>query len=380
MLKNKAPFDADEIDVADEDTINAFKSGLATPFTLKRSDLISEKTSRAIQPGDAVCGWIGFEVPGVALGGYNDTNLTLVLSFLDINGDRVFVTNGFWKGKPTRLMKTLPAPRTLPGSGNLISQPDTSNRRGVESNAQGWLPPELPPGCSNVTVFFGSQGIVYPITMAKIPSGKSGAKFEIKDLPDYFLKDLDKMTNYSPLNRSLWLRWDSITQDYGGKTVNFPILPYVLSNRLFVEVEIPFLSERRKLIMSDEFDDALSLLPRAWDRNCSTNSYVYEFVNEDTIPVLQVLYTAPNEVHVNGVFVVDTNSILESFGESTRLWTVDYRFVNVTNREMITNVTELISHGIVGEKITNAFYHLDQPSRKAIFKYPSNRYPSVFAE
>ena len=378
LLTNKPSINADPIDFVDEYHLNALRADASVPYTLKRSELISEKTSKAIQPGDAPRGWIAFKLPGITLASQGGTNFTIVLSFMDINGNIIFVTNGFWKGRPGKTMQALQSPKTLPGSGNLTSPSDVS--AGEQTNSHQWLPPELPPGCSNVTVFFGGQGIIYPTAIAKISSEGSGTKFQIKDLPDYLLTDVDKIPNYSPRLRNMWMRWGSVQQDYGGKTVNIPILPYVVSNRFFVEVEIPFLHARRRLVMNDDFDTELSKLPRTWDRNYSTNAYIYEVVNEYTNPVLQVFYTQPNEVHVHGIFVVTSNSCLASFGGSPQLYNLtSYRWICLTNMQEITNVADFLGTNSIAEVLTNALYNWKQPEQRAIFKYPSNRYPGVLA-
>jgi hypothetical protein len=381
LLTNKTSVNGNSIDIPDQYTFTALTSNLNIPFVLTRSDLIEEKTSKAIQPGDEPRGWIAFTLPGVSLIHLARTNFTIVLSFSDINAKRTFVTNGFYKGKPARTEETLEHPRTLPGSGNLIAKTDANVHQSLQTNNTGWLPPELPPNCSNVTVFFGGQSITYPLIVAEISTEASGTKFLIKDLPDYLLTGLDKMSNYSPLNRNLWIRWGVMQQDYGGKLVSSPILPFVISNRFFVEVKIPFVNDWRKIVMSDEFDSELSKLPRTWDRNYSTNagSYVYEVVDELTNPVLQVFYTKPNEVHVNGIFVLDTNSVLESFGEPPLLKTVSYRLISLTNGQEITNISGVFGTNSFAGVITNILYNMPQPGQRAIFKYPSNRHPGAFA-
>ena len=392
-LTNKLSTNADLIDFTDEYTKTSFSAGKNYLINLKRSELISEKTFNAILPGHSQRGWIVFRLPGILPGQYAETNI--VLSFDDFNQNKISATNGFWKGKPDAIWKNEETMRTLPGSQSimtLIEPPVITNTA--------WLPPELPPGCSNILVFFGANGMNYSRLMAEI--SPEGTEFAIKDLPDFYLQNLDKMPTYSPRQKYMWLK-DSMSYSIGGKTVPYPILPIIISNRLYVEVEIPFLNEKRKIVMSDDFDPELPIPPH-WDRNYSTNYYAngvvsggiyaYEVVNELTNPVLQVAYSAPNEVHVMGIFKVDEDSILESFGQQPQLFIFTNRvFTNYESAQRITtvslestNFSEILnistndSIGSIGEMITNEFYRPIFPGQRAIFKYPSNRNLGVFAD
>jgi hypothetical protein len=237
---------------------------------------------------------------------------------------------------------------------------------------------------------------VYSRLMAEILSNPKGGgtKFAIKDLPDFFLKDLDKMTNYSPRKRDMWIKYH-MDYNIGRKSFPYPIQPIIVSNRLYVQVEIPFRNDEQKVVMSDDFDSELPI-PRLWDRNYSTNPgvYFYEVVNELTNPVLQVFYTAPNEVHVNGIFHVDADSILASFGQGPQLLTVTKQIVGMeSNQRRISTVSLQSSNfaevlaihtndsvDLVGEMLTNEFYRPVFPDQRRVFKYPSNRNPGAFAD
>lgn len=377
--------DGKPIDFSDYYQWQAVKGDQITVFRLSRHDLISEKTSTAIESGFGPRGWLAYRVPGI-LSAKQKTNFSFLISFMDVSGTELFVTNGVWKGKSLTNMESFDIPRTLPGSVNLVY----TNYQLQSDVANGWRPPELPPGCTNVVIFFGTSGFIYPRFMAGISSEK-GAKFAIKDLPDYFLTGLETAENYSPRQRDLWLKY-TMGFTIGGKTVPYPILPIIISNHLFVEVEMPFSNEKRKLIMSDSFDPELPIPPR-WDRNYSTNYdayrgiYFYEVVNELTNPVLQVFYTAPNEVHVYGIFKVDDQSTLVSFGQPPQLLTFSNKvFVGLESTQRITTVSLQSSNFLetlaiytndsiasIGEMYTNEFYRPIFPGQRAIFKYPSNR-------
>lgn len=71
--------EADLIDISDTYRQTVMTPNRTLALALKRSELIAEKTMKAIQPGDSQRGWIAFTSTNVTL-----TNSTMVLSFLDI--------------------------------------------------------------------------------------------------------------------------------------------------------------------------------------------------------------------------------------------------------------------------------------------------------
>jgi hypothetical protein len=159
----------------------------------------------------------------------------------------------------------------------------------VETNAVGWLPPELPPGCSNVTVSFGTSRRETPIWLAKVPlrepdtnglgtnffktqitsnlsatayvhfadigtTDKDAIVYPIKELPSDFVSNEAQLPDYSPryrhaaLHSRSWQLWVPSGKT-GGVLIDDPIFPIVVSNRLFVEVKIPFINERHRILM-----------------------------------------------------------------------------------------------------------------------------------
>ena len=227
--------------------------------------------------------------------------------------------------------------------------------------------------------------------MAEVLAATNGVKFKIKDLPDNFLKNLDTMPNFTPRMESIWLRAGFQNTTVGNKTFAYPIVPLIISNRLYIEVQVPFSNDKKTLVMNDSFDPDLQI-PRRWDRNYSTNydeygngMFYYEVVNELTNPVLQVIYAAPNVVLVNGIFKVDSDSIYTAFGQPPSLLTfsnsVEY---GLQTTQRITTISlqsqtfkEIIgfttndSIAEEGEVWTNEFYRPVFKNQHRIFKYPS---------
>lgn len=387
ILPNGVTTNAEAIYFPDEYEMNFWYRGQPYRLDLKRPELISERAHNAIQPGDSPRGWLAFRVPGIQQSEFTHSNI--VVSFIDINDKKISFTNDVcvWKEKKPDDYEADAINMVLAGSENIFYPvPPT-----VETNT-GWMPPPLPPGCSNVVVYFGAMPFVLPIKMAEVSPDLPGTEFAIKDLPDIFLKDLDKVPNYSPRMKTTRIRsW--MNTIIGGRTIPSPVQPVVVSNRLYIEVEIPFSNEKRKLVMSDSFCSDLPI-PRLWDVNYSTNYgpnggiYAFEVVNELTNPVLQVGYTAPNVVHVNGIFQVDSNCILASFGGIPELCT--FALINDPTQSamkaaleidnfretLVINSNETLAD--FGQRFTNELFRPIFKYQRPIFKYPSYRNLGVF--
>ena len=50
----------------------------------------------------------------------------------------------------------------------------------------------------------------------------------------------------------------------------------MVSNRFFIYVEIPFVNEKRKIVMDDDMDSQLIRLPELWDYNFNANSNIFD--------------------------------------------------------------------------------------------------------
>ena len=379
ILSTNTSVSAEELKFSDEYKLNLTYKEQPWLLDLKRRQLIAEKTTTEIPVGEQKRGWLAYRLHGLKVGQFELTNI--FFSFIDDYGRRIAATNGFWMGKPTILTNSDDLAMVIPGAENIfyLVYPE------IRTN---WLPPELPADCSNVVVFLGSSGLIYSRSLAEISPEKSGTKFAIKDLPDFMLTKSDQMPNYSPHLENMWFRGLSVKQGFGDRTVDLPVLPFVVSNRFYVDVQIPFSNEKRKLVMSHEFDSALKL-PNNWDWNYSTNdnsnsgSFYYEIVNEFTNPVLQVFYTAPNEIHVFGIFIVNTNQLLETFDGPPQLLTLSDKFISKKTGKEITNTREIkkeLGTNSIGSLMTNFMYDLKFPESKTFFKYPFNRNQNVFSD
>ena len=254
-----------------------------------------------------------------------------------------------------------------------------SENRPSTPQRSAWEPPELPPNCTNVLISLGGVTLNLPIILALVPPEPSSAQFPMKDLPPELTRDVDKLTNYSPRIRRLWLRRQSMEYTIGGKKIEFPIAPLVRSNRLYIQVDVPFQNTKRTILMSDDFDPELCPLPRLWDRNYSSNRF--ELVNEHTNPVLQVIYKRPNEVQVNGIFLVDTYDLLVSFGALPVLLSPQLAFSDGQSTQIVDpRILSKVCSNLAVSVDTNAAYGIPFPDQKPIFKYPSWKYPGLLAD
>ena len=284
------------------------------------------------------------------------------------------------------------------------SSSDTTPIQTHESNIAGWLPPELPPDCSTVTVWFGTMRVDEPVWLAKIPhTGPSTnyygtnsfttqitpnltltsyhwgeiatdgevIKYSVKDLPAAFVSNAEKMPDFSPRKRHVSFNSQFIkTQTPNGKSIDLPVWPFVASNRLFVDVMIPFINERRRILMDTNLDNELTNLPNSWDVNYNSNEF--EIVNEDTNPVLQIIYKHPNEVQVNGIYVVNGFDIYAAFDSppisvSEKMGLKSTQMMEIGDFEkLFTNINVTLD--------TNSMFRIRISTEKTIFKYPSWEY------
>jgi hypothetical protein len=111
-------------------------------------------------------------------------------------------------------------------------------------------------------------------------------------------------------------------------------------------------------------------------------------VNELKNPVLQVVYAAPNIVLVNGIFQVDSNSILAAFGQPPALLTFA---INSSTQAVVSSLLAENFHETLtiqsnetiasfGRRLTNELFRPIFKYQKPAFKYPSDRYLGVFED
>jgi hypothetical protein len=222
--------------------------------------------------------------------------------------------------------------------------------------------------------------------------------------------NLPNLPGFSPRLREV-LGVFSVTHAINGKNEDFyPVLPQVISNRLYVFVKIPFTNYQR-IVMSDQMDSILTnCLPQSpafWDWNYSHNqkTNAFEIVNENKNPIVQVIYKTPREVLVNGVFFVSHYDIQATFDgkypgnfsipNATTNVPADLFGVVLTNQFggiFPTNPPKARKHQLpiyqVGFGATNLIWSIlvedvyggFAANQKSIFKYPSNLFPGEFAE
>lgn len=374
VFTNNTSKDAKTLDISDQYTWSTLRSNTLTLYQLKRSDLLSEKTSIPVSAGGGSRGWLAYRLPGVQLDNNWRASCSLIVSFMDVSGKSLFVTNGLFKGKTATNYESVDIPKTMPGSVNLV---ETNIELQSSMDVANWEPPELDLGCTNIILIFGNQVINIPRWEAEVSPDDSVAKLAISELPDSMIKNLEKSPNYSPRLETIFARGGSMRTSFGDKEVTYPFCPSIESNRLYLYVQIPFENGLKKLIMNDTFDP---FFPKPWDRNYGTNRYVYEVVNEHTNPVLQVFYTSPNEIHINAIFIIDTNNVLQAFWDAPKLIGVNCQTIDLDRLQDDTQIpfngriVQITDTNALGDVVTNTLYDMiASTNQPRMFQYPSNR-------
>jgi hypothetical protein len=212
-----------------------------------------------------------------------------------------------------------------------------------------------------------------------------------KDMADSATKILPKDWLDNP---NLAVGGTEFTMTYvTGENVECPINPYVISNRLFVSVKIPFHNAQQEISMSDAMD---SKLPPYWDWNWSSNAF--EVINERNKPVLQVWYDHPNQIDVRGVFVLNTNFVVATFGRRIPFEIThgkptvisQYSRFDPPFQEIVTETQTFDSIEDFNKKYPNKavgawvnekeIYSMVFSGQEPIFKYPSFQHRGVFAD
>jgi hypothetical protein len=135
--------------------------------------------------------------------------------------------------------------------------PNPTKSKPTETNVVEWQPPEIPDSIKIAHLNFGDAR--WPIDIDKLRAGQPFAPPGIG--PN-------------------------------------PIRIYLKDNRLYVHSDSgPNGSE---IVSTPDFMD--NYIQQGWDRNFTNN--VFEVVNRDTVPTLQVIYNHPNEITVNGIFLI----------------------------------------------------------------------------
>ncbi len=280
----------------------------------------------------------------------------------------------------------------------------------LESNSESWRPPELPKDCKDVVIWFGGEGMIYKRDMlTNFSLGLEATSLPISKLPESERANLLKAPGFSPRKKDVLAKL-YIENKINGKIEDFyPVLPQIVSNRLYVLIKIPFTNCQR-IVMGDDMDSVLTnCLPQSpayWDWNYSRdpNTNVFEIVNENKNPIVQVVYKSPREVLVNGVFFVGHNDVQVTFDGKlpaffplpnvTTNMPADMLGAVLTNQfggNVPTNQAAPGKHqfpiyqvgfgatNLIWSLATEDVYGMFATNRKPIFKYPSNLYPGGFA-
>ncbi len=144
--------------------------------------------------------------------------------------------------------------------------------------ARQWQPPELP---------------------NNLPQVDGGAMVYVK---------FGGMTMYLPIGTNGWHNIDPFMGPSGSD--NFT--PYIKNNRLYVKTKTMFGDASQTVEMNNEWP---ATIPDKWDRNFNESSF--EIVDNNTNPVFQIRYDAPNAIEIYGVFVAQNGAVTEAFGDET---------------------------------------------------------------
>lgn len=135
-----------------------------------------------------------------------------------------------------------------------------------------------------------------------------------------------------------WTTRRSEPMTAGGDT---PVIVYIKNGNLAIDAEV-FAGEMEPPmhVRNNELSDR----PARWDKN-TDNEHALEIVNENTLPVLQIIYSDEARATIKGVFVNQKVAAI-----------IDDEIRGVSKREVVR-------------------YPI-----KRLFKYPSWKYPGVFEE
>ena len=144
-----------------------------------------------------------------------------------------------------------------------------------------WLPPQLPPSCTNIYLLFAGQS----------------TEMTIEEI---------KTAHFALINGFEPVKWR------------------VVSNRLYVDVDIPIVSQVINL-RGGQFSGNL---PPQWEMNFNSNAL--EIVSASNSPIYQVFYRRPDQVVVNGIFgrrgitlAATTNGLEYWTGESNAAYNLE---------------------------------------------------------
>ena len=121
----------------------------------------------------------------------------------------------------------------------------------------------------------------------------------------------------------------------------FPIVPYIMSNRVYLLAFTPFGRQAKTLYMNDDW---VQLNQPGWDKNFDDTSF--EIVDDNWLPVFQVRYRSPSRIEAYGIFLRANRTVQVAFG-------------NTLSTDTSGHIPEI-----------------RKGDRKAWFKYPSSSHPA----
>src|SRR5579871_5752007 len=116
-----------------------------------------------------------------------------------------------------------------------------------------WQPPELPDTYTNIILHFAANEFKIPRPVVEVLSeGGASKKLSLTNVPEEFLAHMETLTNYSPRQDYGYYRAASNIQwMLQNHAMTLPIMPHIISNRLYIDVEMAFLNEKTTLSINE---------------------------------------------------------------------------------------------------------------------------------
>lgn len=136
---------------------------------------------------------------------------------------------------------------------------------------------------------------------------KSNKKSDLLKFPDHKFIELPEEITITFATNSATYKIDKLKKN---KVTPFSIFDtkiyaFIENNVLYADAEIYGGKNKGPITIKK---NTLSLLPSGWDFN--STSRALEIVNENNVPIYQLIYKTPNHIEINGIFVTKGGLVL----------------------------------------------------------------------